>query len=67
MYSIGNCIANVMGIITPIVTGAILGGNDATAGKDQWQLVFSLSAAFYVAASIVWVAFMEGRPVPELN
>ena len=67
MYGVGNSLANVAGIVTPIVTGYILGGDGATAGAEQWQLVFQISAGFYLAASAVWLLFMEGRPVAALN
>jgi hypothetical protein len=65
MHGVGNSLANVAGIVTPIVTGCILGGDGATAGAEQWQLVFQISAGFYLAASAVRLLFMEGSPWPR--
>jgi MFS family permease len=66
IFSIGNTIANITGIVTPIVTGQILGDKDS-ASKDKWRSVFFISAGFYGFATIVWILFMSGKPVAALN
>jgi MFS transporter, ACS family, solute carrier family 17 (sodium-dependent inorganic phosphate cotransporter), member 5 len=66
LFSIGNTIGNIAGIITPIVTGQIL-GDKSSATKERWQLVFIIGAAFYFTASVVWVLFVSGKPVAALN
>ena len=66
IFSIGNTIANVTGIVTPIITGNIL-GDKSSASVGRWRVVFFISAAFYVFATLVWVIFMRGKPVAALN
>ena len=66
LFSIGNTIANITGIVTPIITGNIL-GDKSQASVGRWRVVFFISAAFYVFATLVWVIFMRGKPVAALN
>ena len=90
LFSVGNLIANVSGIIAPLVAGFILGdsedddaggfhaafGDNTTIGSSSsgsgasaadWRNVFYVSSGMYVFAAIVWILFMQGNPVPELN
>eukprot|EP01064_Diplonema_japonicum_P012877 TRINITY_DN2022_c16_g1_i1.p1 TRINITY_DN2022_c16_g1~~TRINITY_DN2022_c16_g1_i1.p1 ORF type:complete len:519 (+),score=72.29 TRINITY_DN2022_c16_g1_i1:72-1559(+) len=90
LYSVGNVIANIAGIIAPIIAGYILGDEvypptvtltspltpaeygesssaSGTIAASHWRNVFYLSAAIYVFAGVMWVFFMKGKPVPELN
>lgn len=60
IFSVGNTVASISGIIAPIVTGFVLGDKD-TAGRERWRVVFAISAGFYVVASVVWIAFMSGK------
>ena len=66
LFSIGNTIANITGIVTPIITGNILGDKDS-ASKGKWRSVFYISGGFYFAATLVWILFMRAKPVAALN
>eukprot|EP01061_Rhynchopus_euleeides_P001435 TRINITY_DN11013_c0_g2_i3.p1 TRINITY_DN11013_c0_g2~~TRINITY_DN11013_c0_g2_i3.p1 ORF type:complete len:531 (+),score=183.03 TRINITY_DN11013_c0_g2_i3:48-1595(+) len=90
LFSVGNLIANVSGIIAPILAGLLLGNDDDTTvvhasfpggfgnstdsdssgshvPASHWRNVFYVSAGMYVFAGIIWIFFMVGKPVPELN
>jgi MFS family permease len=66
LFSVGNTIANVTGIVTPIVTGLIL-GDRSSASAGRWRLVFFITSAFYVGSTVIFMVFMKGKPVQELN
>ena len=73
-YSIGNSIANISGVLGPIVAGHILGeGNDDrshrqhAASSAAWRRLFYITAAVYFAAMVIWVAFSKGKPLQALN
>ena len=63
-FSVGNTFANIAGILAPIVAGELLGDNP---GIQEWRHVFYVSASIYVAAIVLWVIGMKGKPLPELN
>ena len=79
LFSVGNVIANTAGIIAPILAGYILGDAERSPGEassdssesyvpaSHWRNVFYVSAGVYFCAGVVWVLFMSGKPVKELN
>jgi hypothetical protein len=71
-FSLGNTIANLSGVVAPIVAGAVLGdsggeGTTKQAGHDAWNKLFALNAVIYGAAMVATVLFMKGKPLQELN
>eukprot|EP01065_Artemidia_motanka_P024953 TRINITY_DN29883_c0_g1_i1.p1 TRINITY_DN29883_c0_g1~~TRINITY_DN29883_c0_g1_i1.p1 ORF type:complete len:512 (+),score=169.61 TRINITY_DN29883_c0_g1_i1:51-1586(+) len=79
MFGISNTIANVAGILAPMIAGDLLGdthpvylapGDGLTpvaAPTSHWRHVFFVSAAVYVVAAFIWIVFMRAKPIPELN
>ena len=67
LYPVGNTIANISGILAPIVAGLVLGDDTSKAGKAEWQRVFFITGGMYAGALVLWAAFMRGKPVQALN
>eukprot|EP01060_Flectonema_neradi_P014867 TRINITY_DN21544_c0_g1_i1.p1 TRINITY_DN21544_c0_g1~~TRINITY_DN21544_c0_g1_i1.p1 ORF type:complete len:499 (+),score=62.65 TRINITY_DN21544_c0_g1_i1:55-1551(+) len=87
LFSVGNVVANVAGILAPIVTGYILGDRlhdptptvtvtplieDSSSDSgyvpaSHWRNVFYLTAGVYLFSLTIYVIFMKGKPVQELN
>ncbi|GFO12046.1 vesicular glutamate transporter 2 [Plakobranchus ocellatus] len=57
MYGVGNSIATVSGILSPIIVGALTSGKSRT----EWQIVFFACAGVSVIAAIVFVCFAQGH------
>ena len=67
-FSIGNTIANVAGMLAPIVVGHILvSGQSHHRRVDEWQEVFYISTAVLAGALVAWVALCQGKPQSALN
>ena len=76
-FSIGNTIANISGVVAPIVAGMVLSGSSGGSGgesghekhsRDQeWQHLFYITVAVYAASMAFYVVFAKGKPLQELN
>jgi hypothetical protein len=64
LFSISNTIATIPGIVSPILTGYLLGDHP---GQEQWRLVFYIAFGVYMAALTVWWMCMQADVVPELD
>ncbi|XP_076803041.1 sialin-like isoform X1 [Clavelina lepadiformis] len=57
VYGISNTVANISGFLAPQVVGLLLlDGNNL----GQWQLVFWISAAFYLFGAVMYLIFGSG-------
>lgn len=54
-----NCAATVPGIVSPYLTGIILG--DDQHDIDRWRIVFYISASVYAFGLVVWLLFASGK------
>ncbi len=59
MFGLENVIGTIPGIVSPILTGYIV--RDET--QDEWSVVFYITAAIYVAGTIVFCLFGRGDRV----
>jgi len=66
-FAIGNTIANVAGLLAPIVVGNILGPGNVTHREHQWNQVFYISSAVLIGALVVFGALAKGKPQSSLN
>ncbi|GFR68866.1 vesicular glutamate transporter 1 [Elysia marginata] len=57
MFGIGNSIATVTGIVSPIVVGAITSGKS----REEWQIVFFICAGISILAAILFDCFAQGH------
>ncbi|KAL6049047.1 Solute carrier family 17 member 5 [Balamuthia mandrillaris] len=57
---ITNTAATVPGILSPTITGLILGEKE-TADVSRWRIVFYIAAGFYVAGMVVWWMWASGK------
>lgn len=64
LYGISNMFATLPGILSPIVTGLILGKSET--GRAKWMLVFAITAFLNVFAFIFYMIFGSAEPIPEL-
>ena len=55
------------GVHAEFVGNATASGSGSYAPASRWRDVFYVNAGVYVVAAIVWILFMKGKPVPELN
>lgn len=60
LFGICNSIAAVTGFLSPVVVGLIT--KDQT--REQWQIVFYISALIYVVGAVVYGIFAEVDPQP---
>ncbi len=51
--------ATIPGIVSPTLTGFILGDDESDV--FHWQIVFYISAAVYVVGIIIWWLFASGE------
>ncbi|XP_017886240.1 putative inorganic phosphate cotransporter isoform X2 [Ceratina calcarata] len=58
LMSFTNCLANLAGLLAPIVVGHIIVG---PATQAKWRLVFMISAGVYIACSLFYVIFGSGK------
>ncbi|KAI4502887.1 hypothetical protein M0802_001931 [Mischocyttarus mexicanus] len=58
MMSFTNCLANLAGLLAPIVAGHIIVG---TPTHLKWRIVFMISAAVYVVSATVYLLFCSGE------
>nr|XP_012151210.1 PREDICTED: putative inorganic phosphate cotransporter isoform X4 [Megachile rotundata] len=58
LMSFTNCLANLAGLLAPIVAGYIISG---TPSQAKWRLVFVISAGVYVVCTIFYVIFGSGQ------
>ena len=70
LFAISNTIATIPGIVSPFLTGMILGSavdSDTDSSEaERWRIVFILAAAIYLVGYGVWVIFMRAEPLPAL-
>lgn len=59
LMGITNCVATIPGIVSPYLTGLILG--DDQGDIDRWRIVFYISAGVYAFALAIWLAFASGK------
>lgn len=59
MFGLENVIGTIPGIVSPILTGYIV--RDET--QDEWSVVFYITAAIYLAGTIVFCLFGRGDRV----
>ncbi|XP_043677418.1 putative inorganic phosphate cotransporter isoform X2 [Vespula pensylvanica] len=58
LMSFTNCLANLAGLLAPIIAGHIIVG---TPTQHKWRIVFVISAAVYVVCATVYVIFGSGE------
>jgi len=61
LFGIANVAGTVPGVISPTLTGWILGANP---GIEEWRIVFFLAFGIFVAAAIIWGLFASGEKQP---
>lgn len=55
---IGNTFATIPGIVSPLLTGYIVGdGGD----RDQWRVVFFISAGIYLVGCVIYWFYASGE------
>tara|TARA_B110000208_G_C11756114_1_gene425227 strand:+ start:85 stop:1833 length:1749 start_codon:yes stop_codon:yes gene_type:complete len=64
LFGISNTIATIPGIISPYLTGKILGTSHS---HTRWRIVFFIAAAIYVVAYSCWCVFMRATPQKVLS
>lgn len=64
LYGVSNTMATIPGIVSPTLTGIILGEHAAAA---QWRVVFYITTCIYVAGATIWLLGATGERVPALN
>lgn len=64
MYAISNTSGTLPGIISPILTGIILGDNPSI---DQWRIIFYIAFFVFIIGIIPYSIFIKAEPIPELN
>lgn len=70
IFSMSNTIATIPGIVSPLITEAILhpDGNSASpAPATAWRTVFYLTAGLNVVAAVFYLIFARAHPVPFLK
>ena len=65
-YGVSNTIATIPGIVSPYLTGAIL-GDPKTASVGSWQVVFYIAAGMYVVGTAAFCLLVQVEAVPALN
>jgi len=60
MHGISNTLATISGVISPILTGFILGDNP---GSLQWQIVFYIAAIIFLIGTIPYIIFVKAKMV----
>ncbi|KAL2718943.1 putative inorganic phosphate cotransporter isoform X3 [Vespula squamosa] len=58
LMSFTNCLANLAGLLAPIIAGHIIVG---TPTQHKWRIVFMISAGVYVVCATVYVIFGSGE------
>jgi len=64
LYGVSNMFATLPGILSPIVTGFILGKSETGMGK--WMLVFAITALINIFGFLFYMIFGSADPIPEL-
>jgi len=59
LMGITNCVATIPGIVSPYLTGVILG--DDQHDIDRWRIVFFISAGVYAFGLAIWLLFASGK------
>lgn len=54
-----NCVATIPGIVSPYLTGIILG--DDQHDIERWRIVFFISAGVYSFGLVIWLLFASGK------
>ncbi|XP_058795402.1 sialin-like [Phymastichus coffea] len=57
LFGIGNTVATLPGIISPVLTGHLV--RDKTA--DEWRIVFLIASGFYIVGAIVYGLLASGE------
>lgn len=57
---ISNCVATIPGIVSPVVSGAIVINKSAS----EWQIVFFITAGIYLGGAIFYGLFASGERQP---
>ncbi|RUS71099.1 hypothetical protein EGW08_021145, partial [Elysia chlorotica] len=60
LYGVGNSIATVSGILSPIIVGALTTGKS----REEWQIVFFVCVGVSVCAAILFDCFAQGDVQP---
>lgn len=58
LMSFTNCLANLAGLLAPIIAGHIIVG---TATQAKWRMVFMISAGVYIVCATFYVIFGSGQ------
>ncbi|XP_060535495.1 sialin-like [Cylas formicarius] len=61
MYAIANCIGSTTGFISPLVVGHLTAERN---GIYEWQIIFYIGAAVYIACGLFFIAFGSGEVQP---
>jgi MFS family permease len=59
LMGITNCVATIPGIVSPYLTGIILG--DDQHDIERWRIVFFISAGVYAFGLVIWLLFASGK------
>lgn len=57
LMGISNCIATIPGIVSPVVSGAIVINKSA----NEWQMVFFIASGIYMCGAIFYGLFASGE------
>eukprot|EP00795_Rhopilema_esculentum_P016411 gene16411-7817_t len=60
LLGISNCFATIPGIVSPLVVGFVTTHET----KEEWQIIFFLSAAVYGLGTVVFLIFASGKKQP---
>ncbi|XP_016946257.1 putative inorganic phosphate cotransporter [Drosophila biarmipes] len=59
LIAITNCVANLVGLLAPMVAGHVI---DEKPGVDNWRIVFFIAAGVFVFTASFYNVFASGRP-----
>jgi len=64
LYGVSNTLATIPGIISPALTGWILGADPSI---EAWRNVFYIAFAMYGFAALFFISFAQANEIPALN
>jgi len=61
LIGITNTFATIPGIVSPLLTGLVVTSNDPDEMKNQWRIVFFVSASIYLFGAVFYWLFCSGE------
>ncbi|XP_033170566.1 putative inorganic phosphate cotransporter [Drosophila mauritiana] len=59
LISVTNCVANLVGLMAPMVAGHVI---DPKSSVDNWRIVFNIAAAIFIFTASFYNVFASGKP-----